>query len=81
MNNVELIPPTDMNVMTPWMLSGYIWSDNAGYISMKAEDSSYSGASYVPGTQAFSGYAWSNAIGYIPFLPSTPSFKNKVKVL
>jgi hypothetical protein len=81
MNHVELIPPTDMNVMTPWMLSGYIWSDTAGYIAMEAQDSTYSGASYVPGTQAFSGYAWSDAIGYIPFLPSSPSFKNKVKIL
>ncbi len=31
-----------MNVMTPWTLSGYAWSENAGYIDFTTQDGTYS---------------------------------------
>lgn len=84
MENIELIPPVDMNVMTPWKLSWYAWSDNAGYIDMNEPiDGSYSSPTYTPGTKVLAWYAWSDMIGYVPFDAVTVDtwFKNKVKIL
>ncbi len=65
----------------------YGWSDNAGWITFSALDSSYSGLTYVggglgrDGEWSFSGFAWSDNLWWIDFSISTLDFQNKVKVL
>ncbi|GAB0174490.1 MAG: hypothetical protein HHAS10_03690 [Candidatus Altimarinota bacterium] len=83
-DNVELIPPANMSAMTPWSLSGYTWSENAGYIDFSTPtDNSYDGVSYTPGTKVFSGFAWSENLGYLAFteVSVNTDFKNKTKIL
>lgn len=70
-----------MNVMTPWQIDGYAWSNSGGYVDFVAQDASYSGVGYIPGTQTFTGYAWSNSGGYLPFGGMTAEFRNRVKIL
>ena len=67
--------------MTPWRIDGYAWSDNGGYVDFIAQNTSYSGVAYIPGTQTFTGYAWSNSGGYLPFGGMTAEFRNRVKIL
>ena len=83
MENTELIPPIGANVMTPWTLSGYAWSENAWYIDFDAEPTSYSWVAYIPGTKTLTGYAWSDTLWYISFQEAWlgAAFKNKVKIL
>lgn len=82
MTGVLLNPPADMSAITPWTMIGYAWSDNAGYIDFQAQDATYSGVGYVPGTRTLSGYAWSDNLGYIAFTGSGgQSFTNRIKVL
>lgn len=74
MLNVEL---TSTNT-----LSGYAWSENAGYIDFTSVDGTYSWVSYLPWSQSFTGYAWSETIWYLSFESwSNLIFKNKVKIL
>jgi hypothetical protein len=66
---------------TAWIISGYAWSPNAGYIDFSAQDPSYSGTIYLPGRQAFSGTAWSPTLGYVHFSSGSLEFLNKVKII
>jgi len=55
-------------------VSGWIWSDNIGWISLNNitdDGSSYNyGVNINPSTGLFSGYAWSDSVGWIDFSPS-----------
>jgi hypothetical protein len=55
-----------------YSLSGYAWSENAGWINFDPipGDSSVVPVSYQPSTKIFSGWAWSGNMGYIMFTPS-----------
>ncbi len=66
---VMVIPPLDgQNIRTPnWYLSGYAWSQNAGWIALNHGDPTASGVIYLPDTSSFSGFAWSNTLGWISF--------------
>lgn len=80
---ITAILPTDINSLAPWTLTGYAWSDNAGWITLGClGDCSYSGVAYVPNsTVSFTGTAWSDTLGYIDFNTGAPEFTNKVKVI
>jgi hypothetical protein len=52
------------NPRDPWTLSGYLWSDSAGW-------SSLSGVTYIPDNTSFSGYAWNDGIGWINMAGAT----------
>ncbi len=80
---VTAILPTDINSLAPWTLTGYAWSDNAGWITLGClGDCSYSGVAYVPNsTVSFTGTAWSDTLGYIELTSGTADFTNKVKVI
>jgi hypothetical protein len=83
---VEILPAENLNIMTPWLLSGAVWSENAGWIALESLDSSYTGVTYTPGTQHLDGIGWSDRLGYIDFswynwVPTSRVFKNKVKIL
>lgn len=73
-----------MSAMTPWSLSWYAWSENAGYIDFSTpSDNSYDWVNYTPGIKVFSWYAWSDNLGYLPFTEVSvdTNFKNKTKIL
>jgi hypothetical protein len=64
-----------VNVLEPWIIqadttlhpfSGFIWSDNAGWISLESMNATYSGAYYLPLEKSFTGFAWSDELWYIP---------------
>ena len=80
---ITAILPTDINSLAPWTLTGYAWSDNAGWITLGClSDCSYSGVAYIPNsTVSFTGIAWSDTLGYIEFTAGSPDFTNKVKVI
>lgn len=84
-DKVKLIPPPNgANVLEPWSLSGYAWSDNAGYMRLNAIGNTYSGVAYLPAKQSFTGYAWSDNLGYIPFGSASGvdvGFVGRVKVI
>ena len=80
---VTAILPADINSLVPWTLTGYAWSDNAGWITLGClGDCSYSGVAYMPNsTVSFTGTAWSDTLGYIEFIAGSADFTNKVKVI
>lgn len=85
---VMVIPPLDgQNIRTPnWYLSGYAWSQNAGWIALNHGDPTASGVIYLPDTSSFSGFAWSNTLGWISFWSGSFSniargFIGQVKVI
>ncbi len=84
--NVDVIPPGDTNnVLEPWKLSGFVWSENAGWMTLQSlNESAYSWVAYLPTTNSFTGYAWSDTLGYVSFDKGdgfTTGFIGAVKVL
>lgn len=81
---VSLTPPAwgTGNIIAPWKITGYVWSDNAGWISLDALNPSYSGVYYLPTSQSFTGYAWSDSLGFLSFNDTNQlDFLGKVKIL
>jgi hypothetical protein len=65
---VKLIPPDDgENVRSAWFLSGYIWSDNAGWIALNHGESMASWVLIQPNSWRLAGYGYSDSLGWIPF--------------
>ncbi len=84
--NVDVTPPGDtLNVLEPWKLSGFVWSENAGWMTLQSlNESAYSWVAYLPASNSFTGYAWSDTLGYIGFDKAegyTSGFIGAVKVL
>lgn len=68
--------PFDLNLNTAEAqsssnVSGYAWSDNIGWISMRSTTTPSYGVSISESTGYFSGYAWSDNIGWIDFAPTS----------
>jgi hypothetical protein len=53
--------------LEPWKITGYAWSENAGWISLDSVDGTYDGVYYLPNTQKLSGFAWSDTLGFLAF--------------
>ncbi len=79
------IAPSGGNIRDLWNVSGFAWSENAGWID-------FSTVKYDPNTLSFLWFAWSNALWWIPFgvdgVGSTPEltqvgngFIGKVKII
>lgn len=52
-------------------MSGYAWSENAGWIALSATDiGTGSGVYYDPNTGNMAGWAWSTALGWVPMWTS-----------
>lgn len=65
--------PTDVwsDATQPCPVSGYAWSQNAGWIAMAATDiGSGSGVYFDPNTGNLSGWGWSRSLGWIPMWTS-----------
>lgn len=81
---VTLTPPIGdtVNILEPWKVTGFAWSENAGWITLDSVDGSYTGVYYLPDTQKFSGFAWSDTLGFLEFSDSNAlDFLWKVKIL
>ncbi len=65
---VIVIPPgTGSNIRDPWYLSGYAWSENAGWIKLNHGESNASWVIFIPDTTTLVGFGWNDAIGWVPF--------------
>ncbi len=64
---VVVSPGTGSNIRDPWYLSGYAWSDNAGWISLNHGESYASWVWFFPDTTSIAGYAWNDNIWWISF--------------
>ena len=55
-------------------LSGYAWSENAGWINFNVTTHNPNGVSIDTGTLKFSGYAWAESVGYVHFQNASPEY-------
>ena len=51
MGGAEIIPPVN-SIRDPWYLSGYAWSENAGWMKLNHGESYASGVWYIPDTMS-----------------------------
>ncbi len=72
MGGAEIIPPVN-SIRDPWYLSGYAWSENAGWMKLNHGESYASGVWYIPDTMSLTWFAWSNTLWWIPFDSKTAS--------